>query len=242
MANFVLIHGGCHGGWCWERVVPMLEAAGHSVVAPDLPGAGNDPMPLREVTLAGRADFVAGLVAKQSAPVILVGHSMGGLVVSAAAEAVPEKVAAVVYLAAFMLKDGESMWQAAARSPAPADYTVSDDGVVLAIGETSVRENFYNTTPEAWILRVLPRLTKEAAPIGMMPVHVTGARYGKIPRYYIETLQDRALVPDLQRLMQADWPCRRTFTIDGDHSPFYASPEELVGHLEAIAGEVADIG
>jgi pimeloyl-ACP methyl ester carboxylesterase len=220
----------------------MLEAAGHAVVAPDLPGAGSDPTPLRDVTLAGRADFVAKVVAEQSGPVILVGHSMGGLVVSAAAEAVPEKVAAVVYLAAFMLKDGESMWQAAARAPAPAEYTVSDDGVVLAIAEKSVRENFYNTTPEAWIARVLPRLKEEAAPVGMMPVHVTAARYGRIPRYYIETLQDRALVPALQRLMQVDWPCRRTFTIDGDHSPFYGKPEALVGHLEAIAGEVADIG
>ena len=52
MATFVLIHGACHGGWCWEKVVPLLEARGHTAYAPDLPGLGKDLTPPATVTLA----------------------------------------------------------------------------------------------------------------------------------------------------------------------------------------------
>ena len=51
MAHFLLIHGACHGGWCWERIEPLLEAAGHRAEAPDLPGHGGDPTPLSELSM-----------------------------------------------------------------------------------------------------------------------------------------------------------------------------------------------
>ena len=81
MATFVLIHGAWHGGWCWRKVVPHLEAAGHTVIAPDLPSHGDDPTPAAEVTLDDYVRRVCEILDAQDEPVVLVGHSMGGLLV-----------------------------------------------------------------------------------------------------------------------------------------------------------------
>jgi pimeloyl-ACP methyl ester carboxylesterase len=238
MANIILVHGGCHGGWCWDRVVPLLEARGYTVSAPDLPGTAGDGHPLRDVTLADRTRFIGDLVARQSEPVILVGHSMGGAVVSCAAECMPDRIGAAVYLAAFLLKDGENMWAAAGRIPKPPpDLIISEDGKVNRIGDTSLKELFYNTTPPEWRERALQRVTEESLAVASTPIQVTEARFGSVPRFYIETLRDKAIVPPLQRLMQADWPCERVLQLDCDHSAFYSMPEALAAHLHDIASE-----
>ena len=98
MTTFILIHGGFHGGWCWERVAPLLEAAGHAVIAPDLPGMGDDPTPHDRVTLASTVDFVISLAQRQAGPVVLVGHSLGGMMVGEVVERIPEKIEGLVYV------------------------------------------------------------------------------------------------------------------------------------------------
>jgi pimeloyl-ACP methyl ester carboxylesterase len=87
VATFVLIHGACHGGWCWERVVPILEAHGHKAHAPDLPGLGKDHTPPANVTLADNVEKISRLLDKIEEPVVLVGHALGGVTVSQVAEA-----------------------------------------------------------------------------------------------------------------------------------------------------------
>ena len=101
MANFLLIHGACHGAGCWERVTPLLKAAGHSVVAPDLPGHGADTTRVSELSLKRYGEFVSELAASNG-PVVLVGHSMAGAVISRAAEAVPDQIERLVYLTAYL--------------------------------------------------------------------------------------------------------------------------------------------
>ncbi len=75
MARFILVPGAMHGGWCWERIVPLLGAAGHEVLAPDLPGTNGDPTPYADDILAQWADFVADLARKGRERAVLVGHS-----------------------------------------------------------------------------------------------------------------------------------------------------------------------
>jgi pimeloyl-ACP methyl ester carboxylesterase len=104
MSTYVLIHGAWHGGWCWDKVVPLLEKAGHKVQAPDLPSHGKDKTSYRTVSLQAYADSVCGILDTQSDRVVLVGHSMGGIVISQAAEYRPEKVDTLVYLTAFLLR------------------------------------------------------------------------------------------------------------------------------------------
>ena len=130
MTNFLLIHGACHGGGCWERVTPLLEAAGHSVVAPDLPGHGANTTRVSELSLKRYGEFVSELAASNG-PVVLVGHSMAGAVISRAAEAVPDQIERLVYLTAYLPQSGESLASLARRDMEAliASERVEIDGV-----------------------------------------------------------------------------------------------------------------
>ena len=149
MTHFVLIHGGLHGGWCWERVVPLLEAAGHTAVAPNLPGMGGDPTPLRDVTLARNGDFVADVIRKQGKPVILVGHSMGGLSISEAAERVPERIIGLIYLTAELLPHGARMADQGGSEHHAEGLIVSPEGSSTTYKAAVAPKIFYNRTDPA---------------------------------------------------------------------------------------------
>jgi pimeloyl-ACP methyl ester carboxylesterase len=110
MSTYLLVHGAWHSGQCWERVVPLLESAGHRVFAPSLTGLGDKAHQLTaEVGLDTHVDDVVRLISEQKlTDVVLVGHSYAGLVISAAANEVPDRIAHLVYLDAMVPEDGES--------------------------------------------------------------------------------------------------------------------------------------
>jgi pimeloyl-ACP methyl ester carboxylesterase len=112
VARFVLIHGGWHGAWCWDRVVPLLEAAGHDVLAPDLPGQGSRGGELTRATgLSAHAREVAALLeAEDVRDAVLVGHSLGGAVITCVAELAPDRIAQLVYLDAFVPVAGRTVF------------------------------------------------------------------------------------------------------------------------------------
>src|SRR3990172_12780518 len=84
MSTYIFVHGAWHGGWCWYKVVPLLERAGHRVLAPDLPSLGKDKTPVSEVSLALWAEHLCRLLEAEREPAVLVGHSRGGIVISEA--------------------------------------------------------------------------------------------------------------------------------------------------------------
>jgi pimeloyl-ACP methyl ester carboxylesterase len=146
-ATFVLVHGGFHGGWCWEQVVPLLESAGHFALAPDMPGMGADPTPHGEITLASTAGHLARIVSAQSGPIVLVGHSMGGMFISEAAELVSARITGLIYVAAVLLaRDGQGGQVFVGQQPA---MTRSEDGYSVECDRASAPETFYNTTDPA---------------------------------------------------------------------------------------------
>ena len=111
MATFVLVHGAWHGGWCWARVRRMLADRGHEVFAPTLSGvADRSHLLSRDVDLQHHIDDVAGLIEREGlAAVILCGHSYGGCVISGVGDALPDRIAALVYIDAFVPEDGQSL-------------------------------------------------------------------------------------------------------------------------------------
>ncbi|PXX57384.1 alpha/beta hydrolase family protein [Nocardia tenerifensis] len=110
MSTFLLVHGAWHSGRCWERVVPLLESAGHRVLAPSLTGYGDKAHLLGpEVGLDTHVEDIVSLIDEQDlTEVILVGHSYAGLVISAAANRVPDRIGHLVYLDAMVPRDGET--------------------------------------------------------------------------------------------------------------------------------------
>jgi pimeloyl-ACP methyl ester carboxylesterase len=242
MASFILVHGSLHGGWCWAKLVPLLEAQGHCVLAPDLPGMGEDPTPLSGVTMSTWAEFIVGRSREAGEPVILVGHSRGGTVISEAAELAPQAMLGLVYLAALLLPAGKKAFEAAvgqdARSAVEHGPGASD-ALSLRVEPEAARALFYNrASPEdaSW---ASARLCPEPLAPNLVPLTVTRERWGRLPRAYIECLDDRAVPIELQRAMQAVLPCNPVVTMDSDHSPFLCEPEALAAHLTDIASRFA---
>ena len=110
-STFVLVHGAWHGGWCWKRVRATLQAQGHRVFTPTLTGlCERSHLLTREVNLTTHVNDVVNLIRwEELSNVVLLGHSYGGAVISGAVEAAPERIGALVYLDAFVLKNGQGV-------------------------------------------------------------------------------------------------------------------------------------
>lgn len=238
MSTYVLVHGAFHGGWCYEKIVPRLEAAGHTAIAVDLPGHGDNPRPMPEVTLDAYVDHVCAIVEAQPEPVILVGHSLGGMTITQVTERMPEKISWVVYLTAVLPGNGQSRVDIAkleSNNTIAADRIASEDGLSVTTRDQAIQPTFYGECADEDVARAKQRLVPQAVQIFQQPVQTTPERYGTVKRAYIECLRDNAIKIESQRAMIAAQPCDRVFTIDTDHSPFYSAPEELARDLLELA-------
>ena len=232
--RFVLIHGGFHGAWCWSRTIPELERLGHEAVAIDIPGHGARVD--EEATLAGRLDAVLSVL---QAGDVLVGHSGGGLEITRAADAAPDLVHHLIYLAAALPLEGRLMQESLVYRDdggIEGDYDVTgmlqhlrigDDGSMAFATAEGARELFYNDCDEATARWAFERLTPElAGDTATTPISVPHFWAAEIPRSFIVCLQDRA-----QPRWLADVTARRlgvdALTIDASHSPFLSRPAEL---------------
>ncbi len=237
MSTYVLIHGSLHGGWCWNKVVPLLESEGHKVEAPDLPGHGSDKTPIQEISLQVYADSVCKVLDAQSEPVILVGHSMGGMVITQTAEYRPDKIKTLVYLAAFLLRNGESLRQVGredTESLLTPNLVWAEDQSYSTIREEALKEALYGDCSDEDVERAKSLLVPQASAPGLTPVNTTEQNFGQVPRVYIECLRDRAVSPSIQKKMYTALPCKKVISMDTSHSPFFSAPEELVSHLVSL--------
>ena len=237
MSTYVLVHGAWHGAWCWKKPVPLLETRGHRVVTPDLPALGNDQTPISEVTFQSYVDRVCRCIDAEDEPVILVGHSMSGMVVSQVAEQRPDKIATLVYLSSFLPRNGESLIHLAGKmegSLVHPNMIFSDDGSYVSLDDEVARQAFYGDCSPGdakWAVALLrPQAT---APLAT-PVKLTAGNYGRIKRVYITCLQDRAIPPASQKKMYLASPCETVFSLEAGHSPFLSVPEKLAQLLLSL--------
>jgi pimeloyl-ACP methyl ester carboxylesterase len=242
MATFVLVHGGWHGAWCWERVSPLLHRAGHRVVAPDLPAHGKDLTTPADRPVERYVPSVCEVVEAQPEPVILLGHSSGGMIISDVARQRPEHVAALVYLAAFLLPPGvapPAMMRDDTESLLPASLVVDHQRKVVTVKQECATQVFYADCTDdvaAWAISLL-------TPEPLIPPDLTDApssavdeaNGAAIARFYVECLQDRALGPATQRRMYTAIPCRKVYSLPTSHSPFLSAPDDLAACLLDIA-------
>jgi pimeloyl-ACP methyl ester carboxylesterase len=237
MSTFILVHGSWHGAWCWYKLVPRLEKLGHAVIAPDLPALGRDRTPVKRVSLAMWREHVCGIVDSVPGEVVLVGHSRGGIVLNEVAEHRPDRIRSLVYLCAFLLRDGECLFDLAGSdesSLVPRNTMMSDDKSTLTVREDALRETFYGECSDEDV--ALARLCVQPEPSLPLatPVKVSDENFGRVPRVYVECLRDRAIPIALQRRMHGASPCQRVLTLDTDHSPFFSRPDELAALLTAL--------
>ena len=158
MATFVLVHGGGHGGWCYGRIKPLLEAAGHDVYAPSLTGLGDRKHLLAaNVGLDTHITDIANLIAYQDlTDVYLLGHSYGGMVISGVAGRVPDRIRHLIFLDAAHPKNGESLADVAPAMMAMAQSMLRVvDGVEVVLSpEDETPIQYYGVadpTDLAWL-------------------------------------------------------------------------------------------
>jgi pimeloyl-ACP methyl ester carboxylesterase len=236
--RFLLVHGGFHGAWCWSHTIPELERLGHEAIAVDLPGHGARAR--EPVTMQGRLDAVISVLQPGD---VLVGHSGGGFEVTRAADAAPDAVSHVVYLAAALPREGRTMPEALVdhdNGTTESDYDVTgmlkylrfdDDGFMSFADFEGAWEFFYHDCDEFTARWAFEQLTPEyVGDSASTPVSVPWFWEADLPRSFILCFEDRS-----QPRWLADVTVRRLgvepLTIDGSHSPFLSRPTELAALL-----------
>jgi pimeloyl-ACP methyl ester carboxylesterase len=240
MARFVLVHGAFHGGWCWEPLIAELSAAGHTVQAPDLPGSGEDVTPVEDVTLDAYAQRISDRLAEQPEPVTLVGHSMGGVAITQVAARCPERIARLVYVAAFLPADGQSLADLAglpegADDGVQANMVVEGEPPVATMPQGAAREVFYGECAPDRAAWALGRLRGQPVVPFVTPVALAGADGTRPAPAYVVAARDRAIPPALQRRMAHHGRAADVVELDSDHSPFLSRTRELATLLERFA-------
>jgi pimeloyl-ACP methyl ester carboxylesterase len=242
MATFVMIHGAWHGGWSFEPLRARLEGAGHGMVAPDLPGMGGDDEALAKVTLDQWAAFAVDTCRAQPGPVLLCGHSRGGIVLSQAAERDPGAMACLVYICAMLIPSGISRVEfqegQVPNEPFRAIIGPTPGGQGTVIDAANAGPVFAQLSPPALVAAQLSRLAAEPNGPRATPLHLTAARFGSVPRHYLECLHDRTIPIEDQRRMQRLTPCASVTSLDADHSPFLSAPDALSDALLALASRL----
>jgi pimeloyl-ACP methyl ester carboxylesterase len=236
MATFVIAHGAWSSGWAWKKIRPLLRAAGHEVFTPSYTGLGErSHLAAPEVGLDTHIqDVVNVLFYEDLQDVILLGHSYGGMVATGVADKASERIKKVVYLDAFVPKDGQALNDLTARPhDAPADAPTGGpppvDGWLVPPMPPS-----RDASPEdlAW---VTPRRGPQPHKTFSEPVRLTGA-VDRLPRVYVKCTQvnpgDVFEQFAARARSEAGWQYEE---IDATHSPNITAPEALAEILRRVA-------
>jgi pimeloyl-ACP methyl ester carboxylesterase len=242
--TFVLVHPAWLGGWCWKKVTPLLRTGGYQVYTPTLTGLGERAHLARpEIGLGVHIDDIVNTLKYEDlSGVILVGNSSGGLVITGVADQVPERIAHIVYLDAFVPQDGQAILDimpADRRSPMRALVQNEGQGwLVPRIApppwEIIVRE-IWHITDQADLQWVLPRLS--ATPLGHFkePVHRKNAAAEKLPRTYLRCPEYPNAVFDSYAQAARKSKGWHYGELSASHLPFVTHPTELADRLIEIA-------
>jgi pimeloyl-ACP methyl ester carboxylesterase len=232
MTTFLLVHGAWHSGRCWERVVPLLESAGHRVLAPSLTGYGDKAHLLSpEVGLETHVDDIAGLIeGERLTDVVLVGHSYAGLVISSVANRLPERIAHLVYLDAMVPEDGETAVDVLPVTKELIDAAV-DGWRVPPLPEQPAPLGLFGVTDPADVAWLRSMLSDQPVNCLVQPVRLDNPAVRAIPRTHIHCVSGkpegitRRPVP----------PAARVRELPTGHDCMITMPAELTGLLAEVA-------
>jgi pimeloyl-ACP methyl ester carboxylesterase len=227
--RFVLTHGAMHGGWCWKYVLDELAALGVSAIAPDLPGHGeraNEP-----ATLDGYRDALLAVLEPDD---VLVGHSLGGSFICLAADAAPDKVRRLIYIAALVPEEDRSLAEVLPFvgdvkefELTPDSYRLTDAGAARAV--------FYNDCTSDQVIWAYSQVRPQSLQPLMTPIRLARFWDLDIPRDYILCLNDRT---GLLTVAEDQLSRLRPTTIHpvwASHFPLISRPKELARQLVTIA-------
>lgn len=235
--TYVLVHGAWQAPYVWDAVRTNLVNKGNKVIVVELPGHGADNTLTHTLSIDAYRDKVIEAISKVEGKVILVGHSMGGMVVTSVAEKIPSRISKLVYIGAFLPASGQSIGELAMTDPDSKLGPLlieSADHLTLDVKRDSLTWLFINDGSQADKDMVLANYRAEPAiPFGNK-VTLTNANFGSVEKVYIKTLQDIVISPGLQDRMIAAAGIRSVYTVNTSHSPFLAQPKAVSDLLLTI--------
>ena len=237
--EYVLVHGACHGAWCWDEVAARLRAKGHRVVTLDLPGHGRRAAEVRFASVEAYGRAVADAMALEGiSRGVLVGHSMGGLVIPKAAELASARVAHLVFLAAVVVPDGgtlaRTLMTQAGRAMMTGNAAARGDGTFLYPAEMAwARWMGDMPRSDPRVSRAISLLTPQSLRPFVESVDLRVFYGMRVPTTYIRCLEDRAIVPARAAecagrlgVAPVDMNCA--------HDAMLSQPDELAQILEKV--------
>jgi pimeloyl-ACP methyl ester carboxylesterase len=247
--GMLLIHGAWQGSWAWDAWLPELTARGWDAHAVDLPGNGvpGSPIAHAHASLESYVDALADAASRMRGPLVVVGHSGGGLAASQLAERMPERVTCLVYIAGMMLPSGlafaDLVGGLALEVPGVAGIGPylewSDDLAQSRVPPAAALDIFLHDCAPHLARDAAAQLRPQQESGRAIVTSLTPDRYGRVPRVYIEALRDRSLLLPVQRRMQTLSPGALVKSIDTGHVPQLARPAELA---DIVCSALAELG
>jgi pimeloyl-ACP methyl ester carboxylesterase len=238
--DIILVHGSFHTSECWKMFVPELAKHGFVVHNLTLGGHRGTERKPSDASLQSYGDDVIAVAEKIGRPAILMGHSLGGLAISEAAERRSDLFPALIYLTAIVPRFGKiSTTELAPVSQAMQDAAVAglekmQDGAVPFPTEAA-RDVFYNACSPDIQDYALSCLSYQPIDAMMGAIETSMAKLGKIPKFYIECTRDNAMPIENQRALVENMPFGAVYSLNSDHSPFLSMPSELAAVVLEIA-------
>jgi pimeloyl-ACP methyl ester carboxylesterase len=233
MATFVLVHGAWHGSWCWKRVRKALQGEGHDVHTPTLTGVGERSHLISpQVTLDTHVADVVNLIRwEELSEVVLCGHSYGGCVITGAADRVPERVRALVYLDAFILENGQSLHDVLPRQVGEAQTSgASEIGDGWRVPPISAEFFQVNLADRAWVDR---QCTPQSLATFQQRLRVDNVfPASKVTHILATGYEQSPFSPFHEIAKRKGW---KTLTVDCGHDVMLDKPAELASMLRNAA-------
>jgi pimeloyl-ACP methyl ester carboxylesterase len=230
MSHYILLHGAWEESRMWDDVSPILQKNGHTVTAIDLPGHGSNKQLGPAVTTSTYRQAVVDVISQLDHQVILVGHSMNGALISLVAEQIPDKISRLIYVTAFLLKDGGSVLEAMQSDPAGGalpEVVFSEDQAYATLPEPALRRIGFHDIEESAIQRFLPLMAEwQATEPFMAKLVLSDKNFGSVPKTYIRTGMDKMVSPALQDTMIANWKVDTVHDLRSGHFPAFSVPEK----------------
>jgi pimeloyl-ACP methyl ester carboxylesterase len=236
--SFVLVHGAWQGAWAWNDEATALRARGATVSVVELPGHGDDTTPVPGDTLEAYVAKTVAAIDESPENAILVGHSLAGAVITSAAELRPSRIDRLVYLAAYVPKDGEKVLDIAntdAASHIGKAIAVDPTHGLAGIPKDKLGDIFCADCSPAQLSSLIEHYRDEPLPPFVTPVHSTAENWGRASKFYIFTKEDHAVSYDLQQRMTANVKWTGTATLPSSHSPFLSATDALANVLTDLA-------
>lgn len=229
LKTIVLIHGAWSDVSSWDAVTPLLKKQGNEVITVNLSGHGKDTTSFAGITFRTYVDQVKAAIGSRSG-VVLVGHSFAGLVISQVAEEIPAQIGKLIYLAAALPHDGESLLSLAKQDPGShigKSLTVDQDHGQAIIAKDAVADIFAADAPLPVQQYLASHIKPEPLAPLATPVQLTEQHFGSIKKVYIHTANDNAISYIAQQHMVKAGKVDKVYTLSSSHTPFISMPDKL---------------